>query len=154
MLRELFSPMNVPRSLIVSAVLLAAALMPVAPLCAQNAVPLDQKDMAEAEALAAAGKYAEALKLYEGLQAKYPTSVYIPGSHLGAAICYFYLKDYDKAVKAAELNKNAKTPPSPEILERTFLLIPQINLTQALSMKEEDPLRKKSLTEAVKAFDE
>ena len=94
--------MNVPRSLIACAVLLAAVFTAAAPLRAQNAVPLDQKDMAEAEGLRAAGKYADALKIFEGIAQKYPTSAYIPGSHVGAALCYYYLKDYDNAVKAAE----------------------------------------------------
>lgn len=148
------TPMNVPHFSTACGALLAVAFTAATPLRAQNAVPLDQKDMAEAEGLAAAGKYPEALKLYEGIAAKYPTSAYIPGANLGAAICYFYLKDYEKAVKAAEVNKNLKTPPPPEILERVFLLIPQIYVTQAVGMKEEDPLRKVTLQNAIKAFDD
>ena len=117
-------------------------------------MPLDQQDMANAEKLYEGGKYAEALKLYQGIPQKYPTSALIPGSNLGEAICYFFLKDYDKAVKAAEENTKLKTPPAPEILERTYLLIPQIHLTKAVSMDAKDPLRTKTFTDSIKAFDE
>ena len=92
-----------PRSRTARATLLAVALALAGPLCAQVVVPLDQQDMANAEKLYEGGKYAEALKLYQGIPQKYPTSALIPGSNLGEAICYFFLKD--RSVMSALLNR-------------------------------------------------
>jgi tetratricopeptide (TPR) repeat protein len=78
------------------AVILGIAL----PLGAQAPAPttLDVQDMQKAEAAMAQGKYDEALKLAQGIPQNYPTSGLIPGSYLVSAVCYFYLKDFDKAV--------------------------------------------------------
>ena len=154
MLADTSRPMKTPpRSQFARTILLAVALALAGPVCAQNVVPLDQQDMANAEKLYEAGKYAEALKLYQGIPQKYPTSALIPGSNLGEAICFFFLKDYDKAAKSAEENLKLKTPPVADILERTYLLIPQIYLTKGVSMDLKDPLRARTFQDAIKAFD-
>lgn len=121
---------------------------------AQEVVPLDQQDMGKAERLAVEGKFADALKFYEGIPQKYPTSAYIPGANLGTAICHYFLKNYDKAVEAAEKNTKLKTPPAPEILERTYVWIPQIYLAKAEGMKPEEQLRTKTFQDAIRAFDD
>lgn len=124
------------------------------PARAQEVVPLDRQDMEKAERLAGEGKFADALKFYEGIPQKYPTSVYIPGSNLGAAICHYFLKNYDKAIEAAEKNPKLKTPPAPEILERTYIWTAQIYLAKAEGMKPEEQLRTKTFQDAIRAFDD
>jgi len=132
-----------------------ALLFVSAPLArAQEVVPLDKRDMAKAEQMIVAGKFAEALTLYEGIPKDYPTSIYIPNGNLGAAICYYFLKNYDKAIESAEKNTKLKTPPDPAVLERSLVLIPQSHLAKADAMKQEDPLRTKAYEDAVRAFDE
>ncbi len=115
---------------------------------------LDQRDMREAEALSGQGKYAEAAALYQGVPQKYPTSPYIPGAHLGAAVNLFFLKDYDKAVEAARKNYTAKNVP-PEVLERSYVLVPQIISTKAAELPPAQVAqRKRAFEDAVKGFDD
>jgi hypothetical protein len=94
------TPMNASRSLfcLSIAALLALASWSWAQLPAAPAqVGRDQTFMVEAERLQAEGKYKEALEKYLSVPREVATSPFIPGSNLGAAICYFFLKDYDKA---------------------------------------------------------
>ena len=121
---------------------------------AQEVVPLDQRDMQTGGKLLIEGKYADALKFYEGIPQKYPSSLYIPEANLRTAICYYFLKDYDKAIEAADKNTKLKTPPAQEVLERTYVLIPQIYLAKAEAMKPDDPLRSKTFEDAIRAFDD
>ncbi len=115
---------------------------------------LDVQDMQKAEQLSVEGKYQEALKLYQGIEKNYPSSPFIPGSRLGMAICYFFLKDYDKAVEAVTKNLTAKNVP-PEVLERSALLIPQIQVQKADQAPADQPtVREKSFKDAIKGFDE
>src|SRR5262249_25959903 len=94
------------------------------------------------------------LKLAQGIPKNYPTSPLIPGSNLLAAICQFYLKDYDKAVEAATRNLTAKNVP-PEVLERSAILIPNILVTKALELPPtQDAGRKKTFEDAIKAYDD
>jgi len=120
---------------------------------------LDMQDMQKAEQLSGDGKYAEALKLYQGIEKNYPTSPFIPGSRLGMAICQFFLKDYDKAVESVTKNLTAaaKDPTKipGEILERSMLLIPQIQSAKAEQAPPDQPtVREKSYKDAIKGFDE
>src|SRR5262245_5867995 len=106
MLRRLFllHPMNALRSpLAVSVALLLGLGLPLGAQ-APAQVPLDVQDMQKAEAALAQGKYQDALNLAQGIGQNYPTSGLIPGSNLVSAVCYFYMKDFDKAAEAA--NKN------------------------------------------------
>lgn len=114
----------------------------------------DQLDMEQAEQLAAQGKYAEAVALYQGIQQNYPTSAYIPGANLGAAVNLFFMKDYDKAAEAARKNFTLKTVP-PEILERCYVLVPQILSTKAAELPPaQTEQRKKAFGEAIKGFED
>lgn len=126
------------------------------PLWAQQPVTLDVQDMQKAEAAMAQGKYDEALTLAQGIGQNYPTSGLIPGSNLISAICYFYLKDYDKAVEAANKNlaPTAKNVP-PEVLERSAILVPNILVTKGLELPQgQADLAKKTYTDAIKAYDD
>src|SRR4029434_9211572 len=98
---------------------------------------LDVQDMQKAEAAMAQGKYDESLKLAQGIPQNYPTSGLIPASYLISAVSYFYLKDFDKAVEAANktLAPNAKNIP-PEVLERSAILVPNILVTKGLELPE------------------
>ncbi|MEQ1859365.1 MAG: tetratricopeptide repeat protein [Chthoniobacteraceae bacterium] len=121
---------------------------------AQQQETLDQRDMRQAEALSGESKYAEAVALYQGISQKYPTSPYIPGANLGAAVSLFFLKDYDKAAEAARKNFTAKNVP-PEILERSYVLVPQILSTKAAELPATQvEQRKRAFLEAVKGFDD
>ena len=121
---------------------------------AQQQETLDQRDMKQAEALSAQGKFAEAVALYQGVPQKYPTSPYIPGANLGAAVNLFFLKDYDKAAEAARKNFTAKNVP-PEVLERSYVLVPQILSTKAAELPATQiEQRKRAFQDAIKGFDE
>lgn len=121
---------------------------------AQQQETLDQRDMKQAEALSGEGKYAEAVALYQGVPQKYPTSPFIPGANLGAAVNLFFLKDYDKAAESARKNFTAKAVP-PEVLERSYVLVPQILSTKAAELPATQvEQRKKAFQEAVKGFDD
>lgn len=117
---------------------------------------LDVQDMQKAEAAMAQGKYDEALKLAQGIPQNYPTSALIPGSNLISAVSYFYLKDFDKAVEAANKNlaPGAKNVP-PEVLERSAILVPNILVTKALDLPTgQAQLQKKTFEEAIKGYDD
>jgi TolA-binding protein len=115
---------------------------------------LDVQDMTKAEQAMAQGKYDEALKLAQGISKNYPTSGLIPGSNLLVAICQFYLKDYDKAVEAANRNLTAKNVPA-EVLERSAILIPNILVTKAMEIPPTQEQQKKLTYDgAIKAYDE
>lgn len=136
---------------------LALSILAILSVAAHGQQPpetLDQRDMRQAEALSAEGKYAEALALYQGVPQKYPTSPYIPGANLGAAISNFFLKDYDKAAEAARRNFTAKNVPA-EVLERSYVLVPQILSTKAAELPATQvEQRKRAFDEAIKGFDE
>lgn len=121
---------------------------------AQQPETLDQRDMRQAEALSGQGKYAEAVALYQGVPQKYPTSPYIPGANLGAAVNLFFLKDYDKSAEAARKNFTAKNVP-PEVLERSYVLVPQILSTKAAELPATQvEQRKRAFQDAIKGFDD
>jgi tetratricopeptide (TPR) repeat protein len=121
---------------------------------AQQVAGLDQQDMQRAEVFMNEGKYQEALDLYLRVPENYPTSPFIPGSNLGAAVCYFFLKDYDKAAEAATRNFTARNVP-PEVLERSYVLVPQVLTTKAVELPaDQETLRKKTFEDAIKSFDE
>jgi tetratricopeptide (TPR) repeat protein len=154
--------MNALRSpLAVSVALLLGINVPLgaqapAPAPAPAPTTLDVQDMQKAEAAMAQSNYEEALKLAQGISQNYPTSGLIPGSNLVAAVCYFYLKDYDKAVESANKNlaPTAKNVP-PEVLERSAILVPNILVTKGLDLPENQAqLRKKTFDEAIKAYDD
>src|SRR5688572_7988023 len=92
-----FLSMNIARCSF-SVALIGLAIAATSRLSAQapEAVPLDQRDMQAAGKLLIEGKYADALKFYEGVPQKYPSSLYIPEANLRTAICYYFLKNYDK----------------------------------------------------------
>src|SRR5689334_10578849 len=87
-------PMNVRFSpvfaSVVAALGLTAGSLAQLPTPAPVTIMRDQQDINEAEKAKAAGKYAEALKLYQGIPKNYPTSPFIPASNLGSAICYLF----------------------------------------------------------------
>lgn len=135
---------------------LAFFIIAIAPTAvrAQQQETLDQRDMRQAEALSGQGKYAEAVALYQGVPQKYPTSPYIPGANLGAAVNLFFLKDYDKSAEAARKNFTAKNVP-PEVLERCYVLVPQILSTKAAELPPTQvEQRKRAFQDAIKGFDD
>ena len=121
---------------------------------AQQAESPDQRDIRQAEALSSQGKYGEAAAAFENVVKTYPTSVLAPMANLGAAINYFFNKEYDKAVAAAEKNLSSRTA-TPEILERCAVLIPQIISTKASDLPPTQTAeRKKAFQDAVAKYDE
>jgi len=121
---------------------------------AQAPQTLDQRDMAQAEVLAGQGKYEEALALYQGIEKNYPTSPMKPGANLGAAVSLFFLKRYDEAAQSVRKNFTEKNV-VPEVLERSYVLLPQILSTKASEL----PLtqgegRKTAFQEAIKGFED
>jgi tetratricopeptide (TPR) repeat protein len=117
---------------------------------------LDVQAMQKAEAAMAQSKYDEALKLAQEIPLNYPTSPLIPGSYLVSAVCYFYLKDYDKAAEAANKNlaPNAKNVP-PEILERSAILLPNILVTKGIELPDNQAqLKTRTYQDAIKSYDD
>src|SRR4029453_15801918 len=99
-MRALRSPLAISVAVLIGIGLLLRAHLPPAPPPAPAG--FDVQDIQKAEGAMAQNKYDEALKLAQEIPRNYPTSALIPGSYLIASACYFYLKDYDKAVETAD----------------------------------------------------
>lgn len=149
--------MNFARSLfsarVVWPVAAVAAAGPLASVAsAQQPVTLDVQDAQNAQALLNQGKYDEAEKLYAGIPQKYPTSFMIPEAYFRLGYIYYLKGDYDKGVEALKKNFAAKNV-SPEILELSYVFVPQLLSAKAAKMQPDDPARKPAFQAAVKEFD-
>lgn len=121
---------------------------------AQAQQSLDQREMVQAEVLSGQGKYEEALAAYQAIEKKYLSSPLIPAATLGAAVNLYFLKRYDES--AQEVRKNFAKPNVPaDVLERSYVLLPQILSTKASEMPlTEGEARKTTFQEAIKGFEE
>ncbi len=144
--------MNFARSLFpVTIVCSAAALLPSGALAAPE-VGLDVQDCINALQLISEGKYPEAIKLYEGIPQKYPTSGMIPESKFRLGYIYFVTGDYDKARSQFGLTIATKGV-TPDIVELCYSFIPQVQAAKASKLQPDDPGRKAAFLGIVKEFD-
>ena len=134
-----------------------AALLAVSPqtLRAQApaaAQPLDLKMFDDGLALANEGKYADAIKLFETLITKYPTSGAIPQAYFRVGYTYFLAGDYDKSVEALEKLPAVKNVDA-QTLELAANMIPQILVAKATKLPPEDKAREAAFADAASQFD-
>jgi TolA-binding protein len=133
-------------------VLVGAAVLPGMAFAQAPQQTLDAMDNARAMELFSAGKYQEAIPIWEGIPQKYPTSAFIPEAAFRAGYAYYMIGDYDKAL--ANLQKvPTLRGASPEVLELATSMIPQISVAKASKLAPDDPQRKRAFEEAVKGFD-
>lgn len=128
----------------------APAQLPGPPAPAQ--VGLDQQAFMKGQAEFQAQKYAEAAKLFEGIAKDFPTSGFVSAGRLQAAVCYYFLGDFDRGVLTLRTNISGKNVP-PEVVEDSSLLIPQLLTAKAQKLPEANDGRKATLEQAVKDFD-
>lgn len=128
----------------------ATAQLPGPPQPAQ--VGLDQQAFMKGQSEFQAQKYAEAAKLFEGIAKDFPTSGFVSAGRLQAAICYYFMGDFDRGVLTLRTNISGKNVP-PEIIEDSSLLIPQLLTAKAQKLPEANEGRKATLEQAVKDFD-
>ena len=121
---------------------------------AQPAPPLgrDQTAFQQGQQLYEAGKYADAVKVFDGIEKNFPTSPYIPAANLQMGLSQFFLGDYDDGVTSLRKNLTHKNTP-PEILEDSMSHIPVLLSTKAQKLPAADPGRKASFADAVTEFD-
>ncbi len=142
-------------SLALAAALAVQILLPT-PALAQLPQPAqanrDQVAFAQGQQLYAAGKYPEAIKIFDSIQKDFPTSAFIPAANLQLGLCYFFAGDFDQGVAALRKNLNNKNVVG-EILEDSQALIPQLLAAKAQKLPLGDPSRKATLESAVTEFD-
>ena len=131
---------------------LAGALFFASHSMAQQPLPLDQQDAANAARAMDEGKLEEAAGLYEGIPVKYPTSALIPQAKLRLGYVYFRMQQYDKAVAVLTEATTLKNVP-PEVAELALSLVPQVLSAKAAAAGPKDPQRKKLFEDAVKGFE-
>ena len=131
---------------------LSGAAKTQAQLPAAQAPGRDQVAFQQAQQLNEAGKYPEAIKIFDSIQKDFPTSGFIPPANLQLGLCYFFVGDYDQGLAALRKNANNKNLQG-EILEDSLALIPQLLAAKAQKLPPGDPGRRANFESAVKEFD-
>ncbi len=131
---------------------LALGLSQTATVLAQQAPGRDQVAFTQGQQLYEAGKYPEAIKVFDSIQKDVPTSLFIPAANLQLGLCYYFTGDFDQGVAALRRNIANKNT-TPEVMEDSLALIPQLLAGKAQKLPTGNPERKSALETAVKEFD-
>lgn len=147
----------VSRPTIAAIVCFAGATVAVAPIHAQapapgQPLPLDFQALERGKDALNQQKYDEAAKAFEELIKAYPQSPAVPEALFRLGYAYYLGGDYDKSVANFQKVPTAKGAPA-EIVELATSLTPQVLAAKASKLDPKDPLRDKTLTEALAGFD-
>ena len=147
----------VSRHSLAAIVCFAAATVAVSPAHAQapapgQPLPLDFQALERGKDALNQQKYAEAAKAFEELIKSYPQSPAVPEALFRLGYAYYLGGDYDKSVGNFQKVPAAKGAAA-ELVELATSLTPQVLAAKASKIDAKDPLRNKTLNEALDGFD-
>lgn len=145
------------RQPIAAIVCFAGASVAVSPASAQapapgQPLPLDFQALERGKEAINQQKYDDAVKAFEELLKAYPQSPAVPEALFRLGYAYYLGGDYDKSVANFQKVPAAKGAPA-EIVELATSLTPQVLATKASKIDPKDPLRDKTLKDALDGFD-
>ena len=97
-------------------------------------------------------KYPDAIKAFEELIKVYPQSPAVPEAIFQLGYAYYLSGDHDESVKNFQKLPTTKGVPA-ELVELGMSLIPQVLAAKAVKIDAKDPLRDKTLNDALAGFD-
>ncbi|MGB8166596.1 MAG: tetratricopeptide repeat protein [Chthoniobacteraceae bacterium] len=115
-------------------------------------LPLDFKALEQGKEALNQQKYEDAVKAFEELLKSYPQSPAVPEALFRLGYAYYLGGNYDKSVENFQKVPTAKGAPA-EIVELASSLIPQVLATKASKLDPKDPVRNKTLKDALNGFD-
>ncbi len=115
-------------------------------------LPLDFQALERGKEALNQQKYPDAVKAFEELIKVYPQSPAVPEALFRLGYAYFLGGDYDKSVTNFQKVPTAQGAPA-EIVELATSLTPQVLATKASKIDPKDPLRDKTLKDALDGFD-
>jgi TolA-binding protein len=147
--------MNFPCRHLIAAIvcfaLAASSALAQAPAAGQP-LPLDFQKLETGKDAINQQKYPEAIAAFEELLKAYPQSPAVPEATFRLGYAYYLSGDYDKSVANFQKVPNAKGAAA-EIIELSMSLTPQVLAAKAGKLDAKDPLREKSLNDAIAQFD-
>ncbi len=97
-------------------------------------------------------KYEDAIKAFEELIKVYPQSPAVPEAVFRLGYAYYLSGNHDESVKNFQKVPTTKGAP-PELIELAMSLTPQVLAAKASKLDPKDPLRDKTLNDALAGFD-
>ena len=115
-------------------------------------LPLDFQALERGKDALNQQKYGDAIKAFEELIKAYPQSPAVPEAVFRLGYAYYLSGEYDESVKNFQKVPTAKGAPA-EIIELAMSLTPQVLAAKAAKIDAKDPLRDKTLNDALAGFD-
>jgi TolA-binding protein len=130
----------------------ALAILPARAQAPAQPLPLDLQALERGKAAIDAQNYPEAIKALEELLKAYAQSPAVPEALFRLGYAYYLSGDYDRSVQNFLKVPAAKGAPA-EIVELASSLAPQVLAAKAAKIDAKDPLRDKTLNDAIGQFD-